>query len=87
MGLSGRGSGGVERAAVVRIVGIQLDSGAPAGNGKRLDLDNAYADQDRKVPSMATGAATVIWAVMIRAYLHCARGLDRDEACKDQQDQ
>jgi hypothetical protein len=36
---------------------------------------------------MASSAATIIWAVMIRAYLHCARGLDRDEACQDQQDQ
>ena len=64
--LGGRCSGGIESTAVVGIVAIQLDSGMPAGDGKRLDLDSAYADQDGKMPGMAPGAATVIGAVMIR---------------------
>jgi hypothetical protein len=85
--LSGRGSRGIESAAVVRSVAVQLDSSAPAGDGKRLDLDRAYADQDRKVPGMAPGAATVIRTVMIRENLDCARRLDRSEARQDQQDQ
>ena len=85
--LGGRGSGGIEGAAVVGLVGIQLNSGAPAGDGKRLDLDSAYTDKDRKVSGMAPGTATVIRAVMIREYLDCARGLDRGEACQDKQDQ
>jgi hypothetical protein len=85
--LGGRGSGGVEGTAVVGGVGIQLDSGAPAGDGKRCDLDSAYADQDRKVPGMAPGAATVIGAVMIRENLDCAGGLDGGEARQDKQDE
>jgi len=85
--LSGRGSRGIESAAVIRIVGLKLDSSAPAGDGKRPDVDDAYADQDRKVPGMAPSAATVIWTVMIRENLDCARSLDRGEACEDQQDQ
>lgn len=87
MRLSGRGSGGVEGTAIVRSVGIDLNSGVPSGDGKRLDLDSAYIDQDGEVPGVASGAATVIRAVMIRADLHRACSLDRDEACQDQQDQ
>ena len=64
--LGGRCSGGIEGTAVVGSVGVQLDSGVPAGDGKRCDLDGAYTDQDGKVPGMAPGAATVIGAVMIR---------------------
>jgi hypothetical protein len=85
--LGGRCSGGIKGTAVVGSVGIQLDSGAPAGDGKRLDLDSADADQDGKVSGMAAGAATVIWAMMIRANLNYARSLDRGEADQDQQDQ
>ena len=85
--LGGRCSGGIEGTAVVGSVGLQLDSGVPAGDGKRCDLDSTYADQDGKVPSMAAGAATVIGAVMIRENLDCARSLDRREACQDKQDQ
>jgi hypothetical protein len=85
--LGGRGSGGIEGAAVVRSIGVQLYSGAPASDGKRLDLDSAYTDQDRKVTGMSPGAATVIGAVMIRENLDCARGLNRGEARQDQQDQ
>jgi hypothetical protein len=85
--LSGRRSGGIESTAVVRSVAVQLDSGAPACDRKRLDLDSAYADQDRKVPGMAPGAATVISTVMFRANLNDARGLDRGKAGQDQQDQ
>jgi len=68
-------------------VGLKLDSSSPAGNGKRLDLDSAYADQDGKVTSMAPRTATVIKAVMIREDLDCARSLDGGEARQDQQDQ
>jgi hypothetical protein len=85
--LGGRCSRGIEGAAVVGSVGVQLDSGAPAGDGKRLNLDSAYADQDEKVPGMAPGAATIIWAVMIRENFDRARRLDRGEARQDQQDQ
>jgi len=46
-------------------------------------LDSAYADQDGEVPGMASGAAMVIGAVMIRANLNYARGLDYGEARKD----
>ena len=82
--LSGWCSRGIESTAVVGSVAIQLGSGAPAGNGEGLDVDSAYADQDRKVPGMAPGAATVIGAVMIRPNLNYARGLDRSEARQDQ---
>ena len=85
--LSGRGSGGVEGTAIVGSVGVRLDSAAPAGDGKRFDVDSAYADQDGKVPGMAAGAATVIGAVMVRENLDGARGLDRRETRQDQQDQ
>ena len=85
--LSGWGSGGVKGTAIAGYVGIQLDSGAPAGDGKRLDLDSTDADQDRKVSGVAPGAATVIGAMMIRANLNYARGLDSGKAYEDQQDQ
>src|SRR5579862_3018728 len=87
LGSGGRGSGGGEGPAVVRIVGLKLDSSPPAGDGKRMYLDRAYTDQDRKVPGVSPGAATVIRAVMIRENLDCARRLDRGEARQDQQDQ
>ena len=85
--LSGRGSRGVKRTAVVRSIGVQFDSSTPSSDGKCLDFDSGYADQDRKMSGMAPGAATVIVAVMIREDLDCARGLDRGEACQDKQDQ
>ena len=85
--LGGRGSGGIEGTAVVGSIGIQFNSGAPAGDRESLDLDSAYTDQDRKVPGMAPGAATVIGAVMFRANLNYAGGLDRSKAGQDQQDQ
>jgi hypothetical protein len=85
--LSGRCSGGIESTAVVGCVAVQLGSRAPTGDRKRLDVDSAYADQDGKVPGMAPGAATVIGAVMFRANLNHARGLNRSEARQDQQDQ
>jgi len=81
--LGGRCSGGIESAAVAGSIRVQLDSGAPAGDGKRFDLDSAYADQDGKVPGMAPGAATVIGAVMIRENLDYARSLDRSETAQD----
>ena len=85
--LSGRCSRGIEGAAVVGSVGVQLNSGVPAGDGKRCGLDSAYTDQDGKVPGMAPRAAAVIGAVMIRENLDCARSLDRREARQDKQDQ
>ena len=85
--LNGRCSGRVEGAAVVGSVSVQVYPGAPAGDGKRFDVNGAYADQDRKVPGMAPGAATVISTVMFRANLNDARGLDRGKAGQDQQDQ
>ena len=87
MRLSGRCSGGIESTAVVRSVEVEFHSSAPTGDGKRLDVDSAYADQDGKVPGMAPGAATVIGVVMIRPNLNDARGLDHSEARQDQQDQ
>jgi hypothetical protein len=81
--LGGRCSGRIEGTAVVGSVGVRLESGVPAGDGKRCDLEDAYADQDRKVPGMAPGAATVIGAVMIRENLDRARSLDRREARQD----
>ena len=85
--LGGRRSGGVEGTAVVRSIRGQFDSGAPTGDGKRFDVDSAYADQDRKVSGVASCAATVIGTMMIREYLDCARRLDRGEARQDEQDQ
>ena len=85
--LGGWCSGGIEGTAVVGSVGVQLDSGMPGGDGKRCDLDSAYADQDGKVPGMAAGAAAIIGAVMIRENLDYARSLDRGEARQDKQDQ
>jgi hypothetical protein len=85
--LSGWCSGGIESTAVVGSVGVRLNPGAPSGDGKRLDENSAYADQDRKVSGMAPGAAAVIGPVMIRANLNDARSLDRSEARQDQQDQ
>ena len=85
--LGGRRSGGIKGTAVVGSVGIQLDSGAPAGDGKRLDLDRAYADQDRKVSRVAPRAATVIGTVVIRENLDRAASLDGSEARQDKQDQ
>jgi hypothetical protein len=85
--LSGRCSGGIEGTAVVGSVGVQLDSGVPASDKKRCDLDSAYANEDGKVPRMAPGAATVIGAVMIRENLDCARSLDRGETRQDKQNQ
>lgn len=85
--LSGRGSGGVKGTAVVGSVGVRLDSAAPAGDGKRFDVDSAYADQDGKVSGMAAAAATVIRTVMVRKNLDGARGLDRSKARQDKQDQ
>ena len=87
MRLGGRRSGGVKGAAVVGRVAVQLDSRAPAGNGKRLDLHGADADQDRKVSSMAPSAATVIGTVMIRENLERTRSLHRSEARQNKQDQ
>ena len=77
----------IKSTAVVGSVAVELDSGAPTGDRKRLDVDSAYTDQDWKVPGMAPGAATVIGAVMIRANLNYAGSLDRGEARQDQQDQ
>jgi hypothetical protein len=59
----------------------------PAGYAKRFDLDSVYADQNGKVPGMATGAATVVGAVMIRKNLDYARCLHCGEARQDKQDQ
>jgi len=87
LGSGGWCSGGIEGTAVVGSVGVELDSGAPPRDGKRFNVDSAYADQDGKVTGMAPSAATVVGAVMIRENLDCARRLDRREACQDQQNQ
>lgn len=87
MRLGGRCSRGVESTAVVRSIGVQFDSGAPASDGKCLDFDSAYADQYRKMSGMASRAATVIGTMMIRENLDRARGLDRGKARQDKQDE
>jgi hypothetical protein len=86
--LNWRGSGRIERAAVVGGVRRHLKRGAPCRDRKRPELDGAYSVEDRKMPSVASGATMIVGAAMvIRVNFQRAFRLNGGEAHQDQQNQ
>src|SRR5260370_37518143 len=87
-GLCGRGSRGIERAAVVRGVRRNLDHRVPGSKRKRRELDGAYSVQDRQMPAVASRATMVVGAaVMMRMNFHCTCRLNGGKVHHNEQNQ